>query len=571
VLKVGLLSAAVLATAVALLVCVGSALGAPEGAITEFSVPTAASEPGGIAPGPDGNLWFTEFAGDKIGRITPGGAITEFSLPTPNSRPEGIAPGPDGNVWFTEYKADKIGRITPSGVITEFPVPTPESGPKEIALGSDGNLWFTEIKADKIGRITPNGTITEFPIPTPESEPWGIASYPEGNLWFTEYKGNKIGEITPSGAITEFPPPALGESGSMGIATGPDGDVWFTEFLSDTIWRTPPSGGGGTEFFLYPRPWSFPGAIAAGPDGGLWFTEDSGDKIGRITPDGAITEFPVPTPESKPEDIAPGPDGNLWFTESKGNKIARIGTGAPEALASAPTVTGGEEAGKTETCNATWSTWDSFQPSPSLFGFDGYSWQLGGARIATGQSYTPTVANIGQQLTCIETVTYRLLDVTASASSAPFTVKAPPPPPPPPPTISALRQSASSWREGRAFAQISRRRRKRHPPLGTTFSFALSEPSSVSFSFTEHLTGRRVGHVCVAQGRRNVKHKRCERAMVAGALSLSGSGGANRVVFQGWLEPAKKLSPGRYTLTMIATNFAGGRSAPQSLHFTIVK
>ncbi|MFI5008966.1 MAG: hypothetical protein ACHQDY_01680 [Solirubrobacterales bacterium] len=527
---------------------------------------TAASELGGIAPGPDGNLWFTEVGGNKIGRITPGGVIAEFPIPTPNSRPEWIAPGPDGNLWFTEYKADKIGQITPSGAVAEFPVPTPESGPKEIALGPDGNLWFTEIKGNKIGRITPNGAITEFPIPTPESEPWGIASYPEGNLWFTEYKGNKIGVITPGGAITEFPLPALNNSGPPGIATGPDGDVWFTEFLSDKIGRMAPSGG-VAEFFLYPRPWSFPGAIAAGPDGDLWFSEGGGDKIGRITPGGAITEFPVPTMESKPEDIAPGPDGNLWFTESKGNKIARIGTGAPEALASAPTVTGGEEAGKTEICNAAWSTWDSFQPSPSLFGFDGYSWQLGGARIATGQSYTPTVANIGRQLTCIETVTYRLLDVTASASSAPFTVKAPPPPP----TISALRQSASRWRAGRAFAQISRRRRKRQPPLGTTFSFALSEPSSVSFSFTEHLTGRRVGHVCVAQSRKDVKHKRCERAVAAGALSLSGAGGANKVAFQGRLTPSTKLPAGSYTLTIIATNFAGGRSAPRSLHFTIVK
>ena len=39
-------------------------------------------------------------------------------------RPWGIAAGPDGNLWFTEEVGDKIGRITPVGAVTEFPVPT---------------------------------------------------------------------------------------------------------------------------------------------------------------------------------------------------------------------------------------------------------------------------------------------------------------------------------------------------------------------------------------------------------------------------------------------------------------
>jgi eukaryotic-like serine/threonine-protein kinase len=43
---------------------------APNGTITEFPVPTASSSPSGITAGPDGNLWFTEYDGNKIGRIT---------------------------------------------------------------------------------------------------------------------------------------------------------------------------------------------------------------------------------------------------------------------------------------------------------------------------------------------------------------------------------------------------------------------------------------------------------------------------------------------------------------------
>jgi virginiamycin B lyase len=50
----------------------------PTGAVAEFRLPPArvgdlnvSSQPWGITAGPDGNLWFTEQVGNKIGRITP--------------------------------------------------------------------------------------------------------------------------------------------------------------------------------------------------------------------------------------------------------------------------------------------------------------------------------------------------------------------------------------------------------------------------------------------------------------------------------------------------------------------
>src|SRR6266567_437546 len=117
---------------------------------------------------------------------------------TPLAGPLGITAGPDGNLWFTEGKGNKIGRISPSGTITEFPVPTAGSYPIGITAGPGGNLWFTERDGNKIGRISPGGTITEFPVPA-KSRPEGIAAGPDGNLWFTERDGNKIGRISPRG------------------------------------------------------------------------------------------------------------------------------------------------------------------------------------------------------------------------------------------------------------------------------------------------------------------------------------------------------------------------------------
>jgi hypothetical protein len=42
--------------------------------------------------------------------------VTEVPIPTPNGFPSGIASGPDGNLWFTEWGGNKIGRLAPGGV-----------------------------------------------------------------------------------------------------------------------------------------------------------------------------------------------------------------------------------------------------------------------------------------------------------------------------------------------------------------------------------------------------------------------------------------------------------------------
>jgi streptogramin lyase/type II secretory pathway pseudopilin PulG len=315
-------------------------------ATTEFLIPTAISGPIGITVGPDGNLWFTEDTGNKIGRITTGGTITEFTVPTGSSSPYGITAGPDGNLWFTEFNGNKIGRVnldpidhhvlTPN--ITEFTVPTGEY-PIGITAGPDGNLWFTEYVGDRIGRVnldpidhhvlTPN--ITEFTIPTGGSFPNGITAGPDGNLWFTEELGNKIGRVnldpidhhvlTPN--ITEFTLPTPG-SEPWGITAGPDGNLWFTEETGNKIGRITTSGVFG-EFTAPTSSW--PWGITAGPDGNLWFTEYAVNKIGRMTTDGHCDyddEFTVPTDSSWPAGITAGPDGNIWFTEVSGNQIGRI-------------------------------------------------------------------------------------------------------------------------------------------------------------------------------------------------------------------------------------------------------
>jgi streptogramin lyase len=296
--------------------------------ITEFALPNGGSGPGpAILVGPDGNLWFTELLGDRIGRFSlADSTITEFQVSRPPRLPVGngnlliMTVGPDNNLWFVEFDGNRIGTITLDGNLTEFDLPSPDSAPAGIALGPDGNLWFTEYLGNRIGMITPQGNIAEFPIPTANSGPNEITAGPDGNLWFTEYDGDRIGTITPSGQFTEFK--VRPYSQPFSITGGPDGNVWFTTMEGNHVGRITPNG--DVTLFDIPHLLGF-SRITVGPEGNLWVTENNGNRIGQISTDGVLlAEYDVPTPGSLPLGITTGPDGNIWFTEFSGNKLGRL-------------------------------------------------------------------------------------------------------------------------------------------------------------------------------------------------------------------------------------------------------
>jgi virginiamycin B lyase len=109
-----------------------------------------------VAVGPDGNLWWTAFESNAIWATDLHGRIVHvYTIPTAGSQPWGIVNGRDGALWFTEWAGNKIGRVTTGGAFTEYPLPTPAAEPQGIARNSDGSLWFVESAANRIGRIEP--------------------------------------------------------------------------------------------------------------------------------------------------------------------------------------------------------------------------------------------------------------------------------------------------------------------------------------------------------------------------------------------------------------------------------
>jgi streptogramin lyase len=530
--------------------------------ITEFSQGITGNDPWSITAGPDGNLWFIEYATPgQIAKITPAGQITEVATGgtgnlSLNPQIAGIVAGPDGNLWFTEGRnPGRVGEINPAtGELHEIATGgssgfTINSGPEEIARGPDGNLWFAEVSdpPSAVARVTTSGVVTEFSSGiTAGSEPNSITpvAAADGNLWFTEVKSNAnaIGRLNPStGASTEFSSGLVANGDIRDITPGPDGNVWFAQFANPgRIGRITPSGaitevatGGVTPGFTANMN---PDGIASGPDGAIWFTEfhqPSGQgAVARFDPTtGTVQEFPTPTTISGPIQIVQGPDGNMWFTEFGARRVARITT---PPLASTTGVSG-----VTATSATIAGTADG-HAQPTSFHID-YG-PVGGAIRSSAEQPLGTNAVSGALSGLTPGTNYQAQVVVSNPTGATAGGFVQFHTPTAAPAISKVRESAKRWREGKALPHISRKRKK--VPVGTTFTLTLDQPARLVFAF---------------KGRKR------------GSLRLRGHAGVNKVRFAGRLSKKKRLKPGAYKLTITATNAAGQRSKPAHLKFKIVK
>jgi virginiamycin B lyase len=195
----------------------------PDGTVNHYQLLTVASTPIYISLGPDGNMWGTELAGNKIFRVTPEGVISEFAIPTFNSRPIAIIPAPDGQpfMWFSEENGHAVARIDMSGNITEFPVPRTQSNMLMAGLGFDaqGNL-YAESYVNQNDKIPPgpdfivrlNSSIltaqagdlstvllTRYQVPSTATVFHRIILGSDGNMYFTELAQDKVGRLIVTG------------------------------------------------------------------------------------------------------------------------------------------------------------------------------------------------------------------------------------------------------------------------------------------------------------------------------------------------------------------------------------
>lgn len=316
----------------------GAALAAPVGALKQFKVPTANSQPRAITTGSDGNVWFTEgteFTGApaKIARVTPAGAITEFA-PDVADGCNGciitdIARGPGDHILYITSNDPTLMRFDISTQHFMSPVQMPNTS----ALGgnvavSNTDVWITDFNNDVVWRYhLSDGQFTSFAV----IDPGEVAVDAVGNAWFTQPGDvnapdtSNIGRIDAATNAVTLTPTTDGTTtvAPRDITVAQDGQVWFTaRFTPQAVGRLNPASNTVT---LFPVTNTGPSGIAASPlpNGPVWFTQELTGNIASIDNAGVITEAKT-VKGSEPFGIVVDGNGNPWYTMMSANKVANF-------------------------------------------------------------------------------------------------------------------------------------------------------------------------------------------------------------------------------------------------------
>jgi virginiamycin B lyase len=306
--------------------------GQTAGTITEYSIPTASTQPYGLVVDSSSNVWFGEYGNAALGELTSTHSWNQYSTPTRGSQPISVTIGSDGNPWFTEFATGRVGKFnTSTSTITEYAFSGGAgSYPEWIdnsTVAATAGMWLPLNGDTALAKLSTSGTIS---YSAAVDRPYGLSVDTSGNIWYTMYNPNKVTEETVGHTARTWNVPTSGSQPFM-ITEGPSGTgMWFTEYHGNKIANIN-SAGTLTEYAV-PTASSEPEGIVAAC-GNIWFAEKNSSKIGELTPAGSFTEYSTPTAASGPTGLAVDANGNVWFTERNANKIAMIATttGGPTA------------------------------------------------------------------------------------------------------------------------------------------------------------------------------------------------------------------------------------------------
>ncbi len=272
------------------------------------------SEPGGLkrpvsdALDASGDLWVTDWTGDRLAKFSPSGALlaeygSEGSAGGQFSNPWGVAINQStGNVYVTEYSNDRIDQFSSSGAFVkaigwgvtdgkaekEICTTTCKagiagsgngqfSGPAGVYVDSSGNIWVADYNDDRVQEFNEKGEFQR----TFGSEGSGGGQFKNpvnitfsgGNVYVADQTNNRIQEFTTAGVFVK----AIG----WGVSDGKSEAEVCTSGCKAGI-----AGSGNGQFNL-------PRGLTTDPvSGNLYVTEIGGNRVQETTAAGAfVTKF----------------------------------------------------------------------------------------------------------------------------------------------------------------------------------------------------------------------------------------------------------------------------------------
>jgi len=249
--------------------------------------------PFGVVRGPDGNIWFCEYTGQRVRRIRADGILETIvgngqkgysgdhgpALQATMNLPHEIRFDPAGNLYIVDMQNHAIRKVDLSTMQITTIAGTGKPGysgdggpatqaqfkqPHSIQFGPEGDLYICDIGNHVIRRVDMKTQLvstyagTGVPGPTPDGAP--IAGTPlkgprsidfdaRGDLWLATREGNQVFRIdTKAGIYVHVagtgqsgfegnggPARAAALKGPKGIAIDAQGNAWLADTESNSV------------------------------------------------------------------------------------------------------------------------------------------------------------------------------------------------------------------------------------------------------------------------------------------------------------------------------------------------
>lgn len=216
------------------------------------------NHPTGIARDQSGNIFIVDVLNARIRKMAPNGDVSTFAGNGATSYADGIGTAATfnlptgitidafGNLFITEFKGNRVRKITPSAVVTTIAgsgatgfangngAAAVFNNLQGIAMDALGDLYVADFYNHCIRKVTQAGVVSTFAgngisgtadgtgTSAAFKSPQGLAFDPQGNLIVGDSANNRIRRITPAGVVT-----TIAGNGGTAVVNGTGVDAQF--------------------------------------------------------------------------------------------------------------------------------------------------------------------------------------------------------------------------------------------------------------------------------------------------------------------------------------------------------
>ncbi len=160
--------------------------------------------PYGLAYGPNNDLYIADLGNARVRRINSAGQIETaagagiggVSLQAPRN----VLAAPDGRLYISDFAANRILILEPRGNFNVLPAPNPNfNSPAGLTLDPSGNLYIADSGNGRVLRYSVNGVYTVHASGL--DRPTGLAWHPNGYLLIADVRGDFLWRVNANQTI----------------------------------------------------------------------------------------------------------------------------------------------------------------------------------------------------------------------------------------------------------------------------------------------------------------------------------------------------------------------------------